>query len=149
MRANIHTEYAFRILIYLQLHRGTKCRISEIARTFGISFNHLNKVSQQLVRMGLVDSTRGHGGGVMIRPEALSQRVGDIMRELEPSEEVSKCMGAKNLPACPIASLCSLRCMFAEAQEAFWRSLNKYTIRDLVDGKQTELRRILAADALP
>jgi len=143
MRANIHTEYAFRILIYLQLHREVKCPIGDIARAFGVSFNHLNKVSQQLVRMGLVESSRGHGGGVMIRPEALERRIGDIMRELEPSEEVSKCMGAKNLPVCPVASLCSLRCMFAEAQEAFWASLNQYTVRDLVEGKQVELRSFL------
>jgi len=148
MRANIHTEYAFRILIYLQLHSEAKCPIGDIARAFGVSLNHLNKVSQQLVRMGLVESSRGQGGGVKICSEALDRRIGDIMRELEPSEEVSKCMGGKNLPACPVASLCSLRCMFSEAQEAFWSSLNQYTVRDLVDGKQAELRRFLAADVL-
>ena len=143
MRANFYTEYAFRMLIVLQLRPGKRVTTREIAEVFGISANHLNKVSQELVRMGLLTSSRGRGGGVELATGAIEQKVGDIMRQLEPAEEVAQCQGAASLAPCRISPVCKLRSIFAEAKEAFWESLNQYTIADLVKGNPDELKALL------
>ena len=143
MKANSYTEYAFRILIYLQLKPGEKVTIREIAGNFNISLNHLQKVSQKLAKMNLVVSTRGHGGGIELHPDALSAKLGDLMKSLEPVEEVAQCQGLGSQPACSISPICLLRGMFSEAQGAFYDNLNEHTVADLARNQKAELAKIL------
>ncbi|MGJ8697626.1 MAG: RrF2 family transcriptional regulator [Verrucomicrobiaceae bacterium] len=143
MRANFYTEYAFRILLYLQLKPGERVTIREIGESFDISVNHLNKVSQRLAKMNLVTSTRGNGGGIELAPEALKIKLGDLMRSLEPTAEVAQCQGLGSQPGCVISPVCRLRGMFAEAQDAFYQNLNQRTVGDLVTGQQRQLSRLL------
>jgi Rrf2 family nitric oxide-sensitive transcriptional repressor len=143
MRANYHTDYALRLLIVLQLKPNERMTTREIAELFGISVNHLNKVSQKLVRMGLLTASRGRGGGVELAPGTSEQKVGDLMKQLDPDEEVAQCRGGGTLAPCKISPACRLRSIFAEAKEAFWKSLNQYTIADLVKGNSGELKALL------
>lgn len=143
MKASFYSEYAFRILIYLQLSSDERVTVREIAESFGISFNHLNKVSQRLVKMELLRSVRGQGGGIELRKEAATKKLGDIMRELEGVGEIAKCEGGDNVTACKLAPACILRGLFAEAASAFYGSLNNYTVADLVAGKEKALSGVL------
>ncbi|HEY7775532.1 MAG TPA: Rrf2 family transcriptional regulator, partial [Kineobactrum sp.] len=61
MRLTQYTDYAMRVLIYLGASSGQRHTISEIARAYGISHNHLTKVVQHLNRHGFVEATRGKG----------------------------------------------------------------------------------------
>lgn len=143
MRTNFYTEYAFRILLYLQLKPGERVTIREIGESFGISVNHLNKVSQRLARMNLVTSTRGNGGGIELVPEALEMKLGELMRSFEPAAEVAQCEGVGSQSGCAISPICRLRGMFSSAQEAFYENLNQQTVGDLVTGQQKQLSQLL------
>ena len=131
MKASFQTDYAFRIFIVLQWKPKERIALGEIANTFGLSLNHLNKVAQKLVQMGLLHSFRGQGGGIELAPEALEFQLGDLMKELEGDSEIAPCEGYSNLQPCIIAPSCSLRGFFSEAKEAFYKSLNQQTIADL------------------
>ena len=62
MRLTRYTDYAMRVLLYLGAQPDKVCSISEIARAYGISQNHLMKVAHDLGKAGYVEGVRGRGG---------------------------------------------------------------------------------------
>lgn len=142
MTLTFHTEFAFRILIYLQLYPDRIIPTREIAEKYGISINHLNKVSQKLSGLGYVSSTRGKGGGIQFKHSTMEIRLGDLIRKIEPPVEIAQCMGGGGLDICAISSVCGLRSIFAEAQKAFWHHLNQYTVANLNEKNAVQLKEI-------
>jgi Rrf2 family nitric oxide-sensitive transcriptional repressor len=81
----------------------------------------------------LVESRRGHGGGLNLGKPPESIRVGDVVRIMEQSMELIDC-NAKG--GCSFMPICRLKDVFANAVDAFVDSLNNHTLADLiVDGK--------------
>ena len=68
MQLTKHTDYAIRVLIYLntQVDQDALSKASEIASLFGISFNHLTKVIHHLGQAGFVQTVRGKSGGIKL-----------------------------------------------------------------------------------
>ena len=63
MRLTLQTDYALRLLMYLAVQGERRSSIREIADQYGISENHLMKVTQRLASLGYVDALRGRHGG--------------------------------------------------------------------------------------
>lgn len=143
MKATYHTDYAMRLLIYLLTHPGEVVSTKAVAEVYGVSENHLNKVSQRLVRMGLLKSTRGRGGGVTLSDVATEWGLGDLVRQLEPTGEMAQCSGNSTIAPCKIAPVCHLRSVFAGATMAFYAYLNQYKVGDLTADNGEEMRRLL------
>ncbi|MCL7743465.1 Rrf2 family transcriptional regulator [Guyparkeria hydrothermalis] len=138
MQLNQQTDFAFRILIYLADHAAAnrvsgdhlgRPKIREIAAFYGVSYNHLMKVANALATHGYVRSRRGKSGGLALAraPEAIS--LGDVARDIEAHWEVVECFGATT--DCPLAHGCRLAPILAEALNAFWAVLDKYTLADI------------------
>lgn len=142
MTLNFHTEYAFRVIIYLLSYPDQVIPTREIAEKYNISVNHLNKVSQRLVVIGVVTSLRGRGGGILLKEEAKEMKIGDLMKSIEPQNELAQCDGGKGLGACVISPVCKLRGILAEAQQEFWEKLNESTISDLAESPAKEIQAI-------
>jgi len=66
MKLNNSIEYAFRVLMYLMIHKSEKSKIQDIADYFTISTHHLNKVVQKLSKLELIKTVRGKYGGIEI-----------------------------------------------------------------------------------
>lgn len=144
MKITRHSDYAFRLLTYLQLRPGEIVRVQEIAEAFRISENHLTKVSNKLIRLGLLRAKRGRSGGIVMEPAAMRWKLGDLMRMLEPAGEMAACESPKGLPLCRISPNCRLRSILHEAREEFYRSLNTHKIGDLVASDTKRLQKYLA-----
>ncbi len=54
--------------------------------------------------------------------------IGWLVRELEGDREVVECGGVS---PCPLIAACRLRRVLADAKEAFYRELDRYTVTDL------------------
>ena len=52
MRLTQFSNFAVRILMYTGLKKGKPSAVSDIARAYGISQNHLNKVAAELCQLG-------------------------------------------------------------------------------------------------
>lgn len=130
MRLTTHTDYAFRVLIYLALAGDRRVPVGDIARAYGISGNHLMKVGQHLSRTGWVTSSRGRGGGLKLlcRPEDIV--LGEVIRDMEPGFDLVACQADSN--ACVITEYCQLRGVLDEALNAFHQKLDRYTLADLI-----------------
>lgn len=145
MKATYHTDYALRLLIYLLIQPEKIVSTRTVAEVYGVSLNHMNKVSQHLVKLGLLKSTRGRGGGVMLSDVARAWRLGDLVRQLEPAGEIAQCSGNSTVEPCKIAPACHLRSIFAGATMAFYNYLNQYKVGDLTAENGEEMRRLLTS----
>ncbi len=63
MKLQKATRCALFAILELARHPERQISAAEIAETYGISVNHLAKVLRGLARAGLVEATRGAGGG--------------------------------------------------------------------------------------
>lgn len=145
MRLTTFTDYTLRVLMYLALEPGRLATIPEMAAAYGISENHLMKVVHHLGRTGTVEPVRGKGGGVRLARGPRDVRIGQIVRASEGGAAVVECFSPDD-NECRIAPACRLSGILAEAFEALYASLDRYTLADLV-GNRRALRRVLSADA--
>jgi Rrf2 family nitric oxide-sensitive transcriptional repressor len=83
MRLTLYTDYALRTLMYLGLAEPRQASISEVARAYGISENHLIKVVHHLGRLGIVKTSRGRGGGVRLAHSPAQITIGRVVRLTE------------------------------------------------------------------
>ena len=141
MRLTTHTDYALRVLMYLALRPGESSTIQEIAERYGISKNHLMKVVQHLGAAGWIETSRGRGGGLRLARPAAAIDLGDVVRSTEEDVALVECFKPEeNL--CAITPACRLKGIFAEALEAFFQALSRYTLADLVQ-RPASLARLL------
>lgn len=135
MRLTTFSDYTLRTLMYLALDPEKLATIPAIAAAYGISENHLMKVVQQLVRDGIVESTRGKGGGIRLARSPEKIRLGEVVRSSEGSAPIVECLG-DDPGACCIVPVCRLKGILVGAFGALYDALNAYTLADLVARRQ-------------
>ncbi len=134
MQLRMYTDYALRVLVYAGTHPSRPVSAFAIAQAYGISTDHVAKASKALTREQLLHATRGARGGVQLARPASEIQIGTVVRLFEGNREVVDCDGATAQP-CRIAASCRLRGMFAEAEEAFYAVLDRYTLADVVQNR--------------
>ncbi len=131
MQLTAHTDYALRLLMYLSLLPDRLATVEEIASTFRISKNHMMKVAHGLGQAGYVETVRGRGGGLRLKRDAGSIRIGDVVRNMEEGWRIVECFDlARN--SCVIAGPCRLKGVLKEALAAYLSVLDRYTLADLM-----------------
>jgi Rrf2 family nitric oxide-sensitive transcriptional repressor len=146
VQLTLHADYAFRVRIYLGSHPDHPViSTEEISRSYGISRHHLVRVVQTLSEHGYVKLIPGRLGGVSLAGEAHSIRLGDVLRHVEPNLRIVECFDVKT-NTCPIINVCGLKSVLGEALDAFVKTLDKYTLQDLLHGrKRTALAKVFAS----
>lgn len=142
MQLTRHTDYALRLLIYLAVHDDEPATVQTVSDAYGISANHMAKVAQTLTQLGYVHSLRGRGGGLLLAVSPGAVNVGRLVRETEQTLALVECFEPE--ADCPIEPACKLKHVLKEAQEAFFESLNGYTLADLI-GKRKKLTALLVS----
>ncbi len=142
MRLTRYTDYTLRVLLYLGTRPEKICSISEIARAYDISQNHLVKVVHDLGRSGYVTSTRGRFGGIQLARAAHDINVGAVVRHTEEDFNLVDC------PNCILAPICDLSGALAEALAAFMAVLDGQTLADLLAKRAEAMARLLGIETL-
>ena len=131
MRLSEYTDYTLRVLMYCAVHRQRLVTVGELAAHHGLSKNHLMKVVNDLSRQGVIETTRGRGGGLRLLQSADQIRVGDIVRVSETDFRLVECFDpATN--TCTLTPSCRLKQVFSNALQAYFRELDGVTLADLV-----------------
>jgi Rrf2 family nitric oxide-sensitive transcriptional repressor len=92
---------------------------------------------------GYVETVRGRGGGLRLARPPQDIRVGEVVRRTETASLV-ECFDPAT-SSCRIEPACGLRTALKEALEAFFRTLDGYTLADLVERRRAPLARLFAA----
>ncbi|MFA6113299.1 MAG: Rrf2 family transcriptional regulator [Sphingomonas sp.] len=137
MRLTRYTDYAIRVLLHLGTHQDRTCSISEIARSYSISHNHLMKVVHDLGKAGYVTSVRGRSGGVRLARPAAEINLGAVIRHSEDGFDLTDCA------SCIIAPACGMTSVVREALAAFLGVFDRYSLADIL-GRRADLMALLA-----
>ncbi len=132
MRLTLHTDYALRVLVHVGLKDGELVTINEIADCYGISKNHLTKVVHQLGRSGYLETVRGKYGGVRLLVDPAKVHLGSLIRHIEDDFALARCMRCDDKGSCRIGANCLARKALTEALEAFFSSLDGYSLADMI-----------------
>ena len=90
------TYIGLHAMVLISQRNGERISIRDMADEICVSEAHLAKVILRLARMGLLNTTRGPGGGAVLarRPEEISFL--DIVEAIEGPLENSKCVFGRN-----------------------------------------------------
>lgn len=141
MRLTTFTDYCLRAVMYIALKDGELATIDEIADRYTINRNHLVKVIFRLGQLGYLDTVRGKGGGVRLAKDPARINLGTLIRATEDDIELVECF--QQDCSCVIEPACVLRKALRQALDAFLKTLDGYTVADLLKPSQS-LARLLA-----
>ena len=142
MTLSLFTDYSLRVLMFAAL-KGESFSLSEVAESYDISRHHLVKVVNYLAKLGYLETRRGRGGGIALGMQPEDIRIGMVVRRTEDSPFIVECFD-KQHNTCPINGSCRLKGALAQAVNAFYETLDRHTLRDLVAGVDgARLNRIL------
>lgn len=143
MRLTTRTNLAMRALMYCAANKGQIVRKHAIAEACGASENHLAQVIHLLARRGFLKTIRGRAGGLTLARDAQEISVGQVFRSFESVLPFTDCSEASS--SCPLASVCKLKCLLADAVEGFYATLDKTSLADLVEDNTALLTLLKAA----
>lgn len=134
MKLSLFTDYALRILMFAAI-KGESFRVDEVTAAYGISRNHVAKVIHTLAQLGYLETRRGRGGGIQLARPAGEIHIGKLVRQTEDQPVIVECFDpATN--TCPISGSCLLKGVLAQAVNAFYATLDRHTLQELVSGPQ-------------
>jgi len=115
MQVSRRVDYALRATIYLARQDADRtASVSEISATEAIPKKFLEKIIQDLIHSGLVNSRRGaHGGYLLARdPDEISFK--EIMEAVEGPIALNVCVGDPHV--CSVSTTCGMQHIWAEGQ---------------------------------
>ena len=133
MRLSESTDYTLRVLMYCATHRDRLVTIAELAEHHGLSKNHLMKVVNDLAHRGLIETTRGRGGGLRLLAEPETIRIGDVVRATETDFRLVGCFDP-GTNACTLSPSCRLKKLFRDALQGYFEALDGATLADMTLG---------------
>ena len=97
MRLTTKGRYAVTAMLDLALHNNNgPISLAEIADRQGISLSYLEQLFAQLRRRGLVQSTRGPGGGYQLGRRGEAIAVADVITAVDERVDATRCGGLEN-----------------------------------------------------
>lgn len=132
MRLAEYTDYTLRVLMYCAARPQQLVTISELAERHGVSRNHLMKIVTDLGRQGVLETTRGRGGGLRLLKDPATIRVGDVVRASETDFRLVECFDP-GTNQCTLTPSCRLKGLFRAALGSYFQELDRMTLADIVE----------------
>jgi len=149
MRLSEYTDYTLRVLMYCAANPDGLVTIGELAERHGVSKNHLMKIVNDLAHQGLIETTRGRGGGLRLLKKPTSIRVGDVVRASETDFRLVECFDPQS-NLCTLTPSCRLKHVFDAALQAYFKELDGVTLADIAGPTKARGRtRHVAGAAVP
>ena len=130
MRLTKHTDYAFRVLIYLaSMPEDRISTVQEIAEKFDVSRSHIMKIVHKLAGAGLIHASRGQHGGIKLGQPKEAINLRRVIELMEATLAPVNC----DDPVCIIKKNCALKNILFEGQRQFLEHVERYTLADLAE----------------
>ena len=128
------SQYAIRALCCLaRMQFGELALGRDLSRDASVPNNYLSKIMLVMRNAGLVQATRGAGGGYRLAKPAASIRLIDVVSLFEPAVAESECV-LGNQP-CSDVNPCGAHIRWQQVRTQLVEFLNQTTIAELVVGK--------------
>ncbi len=121
-----------RALLDLALHQDEGLvPLKDIARRQEVSLPYLEHLITPLIAAGLVKSTRGARGGVLLFKPPSEIKLSEVIQVLEGSIAPVDCIN--NPDVCHRSASCATRDVWSEMKEAMSQVLDSTTLQDLAE----------------
>ena len=131
MRLTTKGRYAVTAMLDLALHyKDGPITLADISQRQGISLSYLEQLFSKLRKNGLVDSTRGPGGGYRLSRTATDIAVADVITAVDEKLETTRCGGLGN---CQNDQQCLTHELWAELSDRIHDFLMGISLGELVE----------------
>lgn len=131
MRLTTKGRYAVTAMLDLALHyEEGPITLADISQRQGISLSYLEQLFAKLRRQGLVDSTRGPGGGYRLSRAPHDIPVADVIIAVDEKVETTRCGGLSN---CQDDQKCLTHELWSELSEQIYQFLCGISLGNLVE----------------
>lgn len=108
-RLSKKVEYGILSMQYMADREKTLISAKEISDTLELSFEFLAKTLQQLMKHGLITSSKGIKGGYILAKPSEEIALSDIIEALDSKIYLTECMHEENLDECNRKENCSIQ----------------------------------------
>lgn len=126
-------EYAVRVLWELSQADNSRVTSGKIAQRQSIPAKYLPQIVSELARSGLVNSSRGFGGGLRLGRDAETISLLDVIEAVQGKMYLFECQA--NPADCIALPDCKLRQVYARAQDALEAVFASTKLSELKFGK--------------
>jgi Rrf2 family iron-sulfur cluster assembly transcriptional regulator len=131
MRLTTKGRYAVTAMLDLALHRDEgPVTLADISQRQGISLSYLEQLFSRLRRNGLVESTRGPGGGYRLGRPADAIVVSEVIAAVDESVDATRCGGLEN---CQGEQRCLTHELWCELSDQIHEFLSGISLATLVE----------------
>ena len=139
MKLSTRGRYGTRALLELALRQGEgPVLLRDIAQRQQISLPYLEHLITPLIAAGIVRSTRGARGGVLLARPPEEIRLSEVIQLLEGSIAPAECVN--NPEVCMRSEFCVTRDVWGELGKAMSGVLEATTLQDLVERQKGKER---------
>ena len=132
MKLSTRGRYGLRALLDLAVHQGEgMVLLKDIARRQEVSLSYLEHLITPLIVGGLVKSTRGARGGVLLLKPPAEVKLTEVVQLLEGSIAPVDCVNDPKV--CHRSAFCATRDIWIEMERAMIQVLDSVTLYDLVE----------------
>jgi len=132
MKLSTRVRYGTKALLELALHWGEgPVLLKDIAQRQQIPLPYLEHLIGPLVQAGIVKSSRGTRGGVMLLKPPEEIILSEVIQLLDGSIAPVECVDKPE--TCPRSDLCVTHDIWDEIKEAVSKVLGSITLQDLVE----------------
>ena len=132
MKLSTRTRYGTRALLDLARYQGDKpVQLKEIAQRQNISLHYLEHIITPMVGAGIIRSIRGAKGGLQLSRKPEQIKLSEVVTLLEGTITPVDCV--MDPECCGRSDFCVTRDIWTEMKEAIDKTLDSYTLKDLME----------------
>ncbi len=130
---------ALRAVLCIAEHEaGGPVSAKALSRELGLPHNYLSKTLYRLVRSGLLQATRGRGGGYLLNVPAADMTLGRIVDAIDPEGSDRRCLLGRT--ECSASDPCAMHGRWCAVREVIDRFFAETTVGDLLRRPASVLR---------
>jgi len=110
------TDYAARVVLHLAcLAPEAKVPIADIAKHRMLPLEFVRRIVGDLVKAGILATSRGSGGGVRLARPAADISLGEVVHAMEGGVALNHCVSDRRV--CPLAAACPVQSVWVDATQ--------------------------------
>lgn len=124
-------RYGLKAAVHIAEQRDSSpARVEDLSRALDVPRNYLSKILHRMARAGLLNSTRGRGGGFKLRRDPGTVTLREVIECLEPTDVFDvQCLLGR--PACSDADPCTAHGRWCAVRDEISRFFAETTLADL------------------
>lgn len=131
MQLNITTDYAIRIVLYLATSQG-KSTSKELPENLCIPQHYILKVTKKLENEKLINVQNGKNGGFSIAKDKAQINLLDIIKLMEPTIKINRCLELDKYCSRCATEYCSVRKTYCFLQKIMEERLSSITVEEIL-----------------